>query len=200
MALDAAPCKKFPNETYPEFFLKYQIPRLIKLKNKQSQTESNHKNENTEIIRIGSDLEESYRNSELSGYFVHGFGKIEVNEYFEKKTPYLYHKTDFPKEINTKSHKKHNINNINKEMNEYLLFEEDEQKMRDLAEIERMISINASMEEAIIGSDEDSDYDQPKRLKKGNMDIIDAMDDFFNDKDASDRELNDFGNFDDDDM
>ena len=26
------------------------------------------------------------------------------------------------------------------------------------------------------------------------------MDDFFNDKDASDRELNDFGNFSDDDM
>jgi len=60
---------------------------------------------------------------------------------------------------------------VNKEANEYFLFKEDEQKMRDLDEIEKMIAIDASLEQAIIGSDDSSDYDQLRRLKKGNMDI-----------------------------
>ena len=72
------------------------------------------------------------------------------------------------KEINTKSG---TPKRVNKEANEYFLFKEDEQKMRDLDEIEKMIAIDASLEQAIIGSDDSSDYDQLRRLKKGNMDI-----------------------------
>eukprot|EP01084_Bolivina_argentea_P030053 55728_1 len=184
---DAAPSKKFSNETYPEFFLKYQIPRLIKLKSKQSDINHNNRksetsanknskqNNDEQLLRIANNLGHRYRSS---GYFVHGFGKIEVNDYYEKKTPYLYHKSTFPKELELT----HKQSKTNKKKEQYFLFEEDEQKMKDEEEIQKMIAIDSEDKlEQVIIEDDRMDEDELLRLKNSDKDIVDTLDTFFSD-------------------
>ena len=87
----AAPSRKTPNERYPDFFLKHQIPRLKELKTKRNDDKSK-KQSDEQLLRTANDLEHRFRKS---GYFVHK--QIGVNKQMEKTTPYLYHSTEFTK-------------------------------------------------------------------------------------------------------
>merc|ERR1712154_714876 len=146
----------------------------------------NDKNQNDEqLLRITNDLEYEYRQS---GYFVHDM--IEVNKHYEKITPYLYHKTKFPKEIISapQKHKKSRSSSSNQQ---YFLYEEDEQKFQDNEEIQRMISVNSqnNSEQVIIGGDDKMDEDDDQ-----NKDIVLEMENYLSDQGDTENEF-EFANF-----
>merc|ERR1712129_75336 len=89
-----------------------------------------------------------------SGYFVHS--QMEVNRHFQRKTPYLFHATHFPRELKSPTKLKPNSNEKNgryrwqlgsdahgaqkQTASEHFLFEEDERKMENARELNELMS------------------------------------------------------------
>ena len=158
---------------------------------------------NKELIGITKDLEYEYRNS---GYFVHS--KMKVNKHYErperKQNKYLYAKTKFPKQLMTKDNRNRNrkynrdkpnlggpgSNENENEAPTYFLFEDDDQKIKDLQEIQKMISA-------------DNEEDENKE-KIGNItntkkkDVVEVFDEYFENDAPSDDYNEDYFNDDDD--
>lgn len=171
---DAPPCKKFPNETYPDFFLKFQIPRLKKMKQESASTERDQI-----AMQMMDDLTKEIRES---GYFVHG--AKEVNEHYERNERYLYFGSTFPKELETANQrKKRMIQRIDVE------FDEDDQRLMVNQEVERLRALNREK------GAQDMIVDDAEREEKAKNDIITEMETWDAMKDGESEEEFDIAQF-----